>query len=312
MKKKSGYWIVCFLYMAAQCHGQTGVLKSPDGSIELNFKTGSNLIEPLTYKLNYAKTTVVPGGTIQLKCTGHSLQLKKSVQSKKRNRWQALYGERKFIPENYNQQLLQFQAREDSSLQLTIVLRVYNEGFAYQYVICQNREIIVTNETSHFDLPAGSTGWVSTTAQGLLTEKKISDIPNVVERPLTVRVADSLYLAFGEAALVDFPRMKFSASPSGSLITELDGEAKASGELRSPWRYVLMATSPAGLLEKNYLLLNLNASSQIKDARWIQPGKVLREVTLTTKGAYRTIDFAAAHNIRYMLFDAGMVWKRRP
>jgi alpha-glucosidase len=190
-------------------------------------------------------------------------------------------------------------------LQLTLLLRVYNEGFAYQYTLSADQEIILKNESSEFDLPENVTAWVSSTAQGILTEEKVRDIKEVVERPLTARLNDSLYVALGEAALVNFARMKFVSVNTNSLSTKLDGETKAAKELPSPWRYVLVGTSPADLLQKNYLLLNLNAPNQISNTKWIQPGKVMREVTLTTKGAYRTIDFAARHNIQYILFDAG-------
>jgi alpha-glucosidase len=113
-----------------------------------------------------------------------------------------------------------------------------------------------------------------------------------------------LYLALGEAGLVDFARMKFNYE-NQALVTKLDGETKGFKKLESPWRYVLLARSPSSLLEKNYLLLNLNQPNQIKNTHWIHPGKTLRESTLTTEGAYNCIDFAAEHQIRYICFDAG-------
>jgi alpha-glucosidase len=234
-----------------------------------------------------------------------SLVLKKVERIKKKGLWQTVYGERKFIPENYNQLKLSFQPQRKTGFQLTLLLRVYNEGFAYQYILNGDEEIVLKNESSQFDLPENTRAWVSSTAQGLLTEKKIRDIKDVVDRPLTARLNGGLYAAFGEAGLVNFARMKFTSFSTNGLITKLDGETKASKELRSPWRYVLIGTSPADLLQKNYMLLNLNAPNQISNTKWIQPGKVLREVTLTTNGSCRTIDFAARHNIQYIMFDAG-------
>lgn len=305
MKKMIGCCIVCFLLFAEKISAQVNQLLSPDGNIQLSFQTGNHLNEPFTYRLFYLNKPVVSPGKIKLNIDDQNLHLKKTEKSKKTGCWQTLYGERKFIPENYNQLKFLFEAKGNSGLQLTLLIRVYNEGFAYQYILSGNKEVILKNESSQFDLPANATAWVSSTAQGLLKEKKISDIKDVVERPLTVRLNDSLYAAFGEAALVNFARMKFTSVDANGLVTKLDGESKASKKLRSPWRYVLVGTSPADLLQKNYLLLNLNAPNQISNTKWIQPGKVLREVTLTTNGAYRTIDFAARHNIQYIMFDAG-------
>ncbi|GAL78098.1 alpha-glucosidase [Algibacter lectus] len=74
---------------------------------------------------------------------------------------------------------------------------------------------------------------------------------------------------------------------------------------QSPWRVVMMAKNEGELLENNYLIQNLNDPSAIADESWIKPGKVLRETTLTTQGAYAAIDFVAEHNMQYIMFDAG-------
>lgn len=302
MKKIIGCCIFWLLFFAENSSAQIKTLQSPDGTIELKFQTGSNLNEPLTYQLFYSHKPVVNTGKIRLNISDEKITLNKTGQTKKRGNWQTVYGERKSIPENYNQLKLSFQS--DTGLQLTVLLRVYNEGFAYQYNLSGDNEINLKNESSQFGIAENATAWVSSTAQGVITEKKVRDLKNIVERPLTVRINDSLYLALGEAGLADFARMKFTFD-NGALITKLEGETKGSKQLKSPWRYVLLANSPGGLLQKNYLVLNLNAPSQIKNTRWIQPGKVIREVTLTTKGSYNTIDFAARHNIKYILFDAG-------
>lgn len=65
------------------------------------------------------------------------------------------------------------------------------------------------------------------------------------------------------------------------------------------------AERPGDLLEHNYLLLNLNPPCAIEDPSWIKPGKVIREVTLTTRGGKACVDFAAAHGLQYVEYDAG-------
>lgn len=297
--------IICSFFFTLHTSAQIKKLISPDQSIQLDFQAGHRLGELLTYQLFYNDKPVIITGKIKLDMNDESLVLKKVERIKKKGLWQTVYGERKFIPENYNQLKLSFQPQRKTGFQLTLLLRVYNEGFAYQYILNGDEEIVLKNESSQFDLPENTRAWVSSTAQGLLTEKKIRDIKDVVDRPLTARLNGGLYAAFGEAGLVNFARMKFTSFSTNGLITKLDGETKASKELRSPWRYVLIGTSPADLLQKNYMLLNLNAPNQISNTKWIQPGKVLREVTLTTNGSCRTIDFAARHNIQYIMFDAG-------
>lgn len=305
MKKRIACFIGCILLFVGMASAQPNGLKSPNGRIELKFEAGKNLNDPLSYQLSFRGNSVIDAGRILLNGNDQKLVLNKVERSQSNTQWQTTYGERRVVTDNYQQVKMSFRSQENDGLQLTVFLRLYNEGFAYRYAINQDKEIILKDESSLFSLPENAVAWVSSTAQGALTEKKLSDIKNTVERPLTIRLKNDLYLALGEAGLVDFARMKFSVNEQSALITRLDGETRGNKELKSPWRYVMIGTSPADLLQKNYLILNLNEPCQIKDTKWIKPGKVLREVTLTTDGSYRSIDFAAKHHLQYILFDAG-------
>lgn len=149
--------------------------------------------------------------------------------------------------------------------------------------------------------------WTSNRAQSEIAGTRVSAIKEAVERPLLVQLEESMYLALGEAALVDFARMKFVQKEGnpGTLVASLDGGATLKTSSYTPWRFIMAAKTPGQLLENNYLLLNLNEPNQIKDVSWVKPGKVIREVTLTTQGGMATVDFAARHNLQYIEFDAG-------
>jgi alpha-glucosidase len=293
-----------FLLALVPAISQTHSFKSPDNRHELSFSPGNQLTHPLSFRLVSGKQEISSGALV-LDIAEQSLRLTRIETSRKSGSWTSPIGERKQVPENYTEQQLAFTCAADPSLRLTVYLRLYNEGFAYRYRLKQAKDILLKDEHSQFGLPADAGSWVSTTAQGVLKETKLREITDIVERPLTVRLKDNLYVALGEAALVDGARMKFRYDKTDGLVTRLEGEMKATGELQSAWRYVLIANSPASLLQHNYLLLNLNEPSAIKDASWIRPGTVLREVTLTTKGAFNAIDFAVRHNMAYILFDAG-------
>ncbi len=85
----------------------------------------------------------------------------------------------------------------------------------------------------------------------------------------------------------------------------------------SPWRVVMVADTPAKLIESN-IVLNLNPPSQIKDTSWIVAGKsawdwwsgeaapsVKFKTGMNTATMKHYIDFASASGFRYMLIDAG-------
>jgi alpha-glucosidase len=167
--------------------------------------------------------------------------------------------------------------------------------------------IHIQTELTEFSFPGDHTAWVTRSAQGDYKAVPISAMGNNVERPLTLRVHDALYAAIAEAALVDYARMKLCLSPTRPLtvLSQLSSDVQAALPLTTPWRVIMIAHSPGELLENNEILLNLNAPCAIDDTTWIKPGKVIREVTLTTQGGKTCVDFARAHNLQFVEFDAG-------
>jgi alpha-glucosidase len=304
--------LISLVLIAVQGFSQKITLSSPDKNIKAIFSYGSNIQSLVSYTLFIGRRQALKKGMIAfdmeaLNSANFSLTevKRKTILSS----WQTVYGERKNIPDRYNEVSFQFKSSDKIS-QLKIICRAYNEGFAFQYKIFQkNKTIVLDNELSQFEFRGNETAWASSFAQSSIIETKINDIKNVVERPLTVRLNEHLFVALGEAALVNFARMKLASGGNNNLITKLYGKVKGIDSLVSPWRYILAGKNPADLLEKNYLVLNLNEPNQIPDASWIQPGKVLRESTLTTAGAINCIDFAASHGIRYISFDAGWYGK---
>ncbi|MBN2290775.1 MAG: glycoside hydrolase family 97 catalytic domain-containing protein, partial [Pirellulales bacterium] len=89
------------------------------------------------------------------------------------------------------------------------------------------------------------------------------------------------------------------------LLSDLSSSVSSRLPLTTPWRVVMTADSPGQLLENNDILLNLNDPCAIEDTSWIKPGKVLREVTLSTIGGKACVDFAVKHNLQYVEYDAG-------
>lgn len=311
-KKIQIIMLISLVLIAVQGFSQKITLSSPDKNIKAIFSYGSNIQSLVSYTLFIGGEQALKKGMIAFDLealNSATFSLSEVKRKTVLSSWQTVYGERKNIPDKYNEVSFEFKSSDENS-QLKIICRAYNEGFAFQYKIFQkNKTIVLDDELSQFEFRDNETAWASSFAQSPIIQTKINDIKNVVERPLTVRLNEHLFVALGEAALVNFARMKFASGGNNNLITKLYGKVKGIDSLVSPWRYILAGKSPADLLQKNYLVLNLNEPNQIPDASWIQPGKVLRESTLTTAGAINCIDFAASHGIRYISFDAGWYGK---
>lgn len=240
-----------------------------------------------------------------------NLELKDVTYSSRDTVWHNAYGERSSVHDAWNGAVLHFAKDDGSDYRLDIEARAYDEGVAFRYVLPMHPDAIyhrVKADNTEFTFPDGSLAWVTWWAQGSYELMPLKDWPDECERPVTVKIAGDLYAAVGEAAQIDFPRGKFrlSGTKENTLVTALnDDGTDIVTPYEMPWRVVMAAGSPGELLENNDIYLNLNEASKIADESWIRPGKIMRETRLTTENALKVIDFCAAHNMQYLLFD----WK---
>ncbi|MCF7568773.1 glycoside hydrolase family 97 protein [Sabulilitoribacter arenilitoris] len=224
--------------------------------------------------------------------------------------WNPVYGERNVVRNRYNQLELTLTAGSLANQELKLLCRLYDEGMAFRYLFDEKNisDQLLTKELTAFNFDSDYETWVSEYAQGVYKKENISKIDVVCERPLVVKKNANSFLAIGEAALVDFARMKFKRDSINSLSLQVDLSSKVDikkAKYITPWRYVMVGKSPCELLENNHFIENLNEPNKLEDVSWIKPGKVIREVTLTTKGGLACVDFAAKHNLQYVEFDAG-------
>lgn len=309
--------MACLVLPAKKVFCQVIDLSSPDSLLSVQIIPGKDITGLIEYNVDYKKISILKNASVGVSLETDSSAGQFHLSAEKRDSrfqtWETVYGERKYIPQKYNELTLVFQ--DDSTtrekMKISLIIRAYNEGFAYRYSIenKKNKALTLQKELTDFNFTDDYSAWITTTAQGQYYQKKISEITDPVERPLTLQISDSLFVALGEAALVDFARMKFVGKGNHTIESRLASTVIQPKKLVSPWRYMLVGTSVGKLLEHNYFVLNLNKPNAIVDTTWIHPGKVIRETTLTTAGAVTCIDFAAQHSIQYMAFDAGWYGK---
>jgi alpha-glucosidase len=289
---------------------------SPDGRVVLNFevKDFAGAKACPVYRVSYQGRTILTDSRLGFELTSGPLmegfEIVGQTESRVETQWKPVYGERSVIRDRHQQVIVELRQKAPPQRRMHVILRAYNEGAAFCYSLpvqeAWNR-IESARERTEFRLAGDFPAWATYTAQGVYTNIPISQIKAGCERPLVMRVADDCYAALAEARLVDYARMKFAplAGVPHSLVSQLDGGVSAALPLTTPWRVVMVAESPGRLLENNDLMLNLNDPCAIADTSWIKPGKVIREVTLTTQGGRACVDFAVQHRMQYVEFDAG-------
>lgn len=223
--------------------------------------------------------------------------------------WHPLYGERSTVRDHYNAATLCLSRKDRSRYRLNIEVRAYDEGIAFRYFFPEHPQAIfhkVAGDLTEYTFPEGTMAWSEQWAQARFDYLPVDSLKRPVERALTLELPDGTWAALADADVDDWCLTKFRASDKKqhTLTSVMYSPVDIVTYYATPWKVVMAADKPGDLLEHNDILLNLNPPCEIADAdQWVKPGKIMRETTISTEGAIETIDFCAAHNIPYMLFD---------
>ncbi len=311
---------MCLSMLMCSCNSNDSIqLSSPDNNYHFSLTTEGEL----SYSVNWKGSVIIDKSALGFKLADGTnipgeVEIAQVNKKSVDETWQTVYGESSGYRDNYNELLVQFKGAGSISKNFALRIRAYNEGVAFRYEFNQPEELDVLSELTEFTFHNDPFVWVSLMAQSSIDKQKFSDVSIICDRPLLAELSDSVFAALGEANLVDFARMKFEkdSTVSNKLRASLSLEQDKKGNKThfvsipgngycSPWRFIMAGQSPSEILQNNYLVLNLSEPNKIEDTSWIKPGKVIREVTLTTKGGIACVDFAAKHNLQYVEFDAG-------
>jgi len=286
-------------------------IKSPDGKITVSVGTGD--VSAVLYSVAIDDSIILQNSRMGFLLgegqeVGKNLEIISFSEMEVNQSWKPVYGERSEITDHFNEAKIQLKEKSFPGRAFEITFRVYNEGVAFNYTFpaqSENETLHIQKDLTEFRLTRNFECWASERAQSEIRKVPVNSIEKPVERPLVIEAGNFL-LALGEAKLVDFARMKFIAGENeNSLMASMEGEATVTLPYTTPWRTIVIVKSAGELLENNYFYENLNDPCAIKDVSWIKPGKVIREVTLTTQGGLACVDFAAENGLQYVEFDAG-------
>lgn len=145
--------------------------------------------------------------------------------------------------------------------------------------------------------------WSEEWAQALFHHTPVDSINRPVERALTLELPSGKWAALLDADVDDWCLTKFIASKDkpSTLESVMYSPVDIVTYYATPWKVIMTADTPGRLIENNDIVLNLNPQPDA-DFSWVKPGKIMRSA-ISTEAGLKTIDFCAAHNIPYMLFD---------
>jgi alpha-glucosidase len=301
------FCILVFLAYGMTVCANEVTIGSPDGKYRMKVYDRD---DKAWFSVDYEGKPVILESLLGINGNGEwqdNLRVDSSVATSKDTLWKPIYGERAIVRDHYNQYEITLTNLDNPRRHLQLIVRAYNEGVAFRYFFPGNEYLHITREYTQYTLPEGVKAWHTERAQSVYKLLPLHDWPGESERPLLLELPQGPYVLLTEAEVVNYVRTKFvpDAGKPNTITGAMYGDVDDIAPYQTPWRVIMAAGKPGQLIENNDLLLNLNPPCEIENTWWIRPGKVMREVTLTTEGGKALVDFAIKRNLQYIHFDAG-------
>jgi len=185
--------------------------------------------------------------------------------------------------------------------------RLYENSFALRYKVYfnQNESYTVNADYSEFTFSRNMPLYYETTTESGYFKSSLESlaINYLIEMPLLVS-NDTMYFLISEANSLNHPRTGLKKVRKNTIAVNLSYPAYGDTCYISPWRYVVYSNSVTSFYDSKYVVYALN-DSDTSSLSMLIPGKLIRDMRLSTNSAIKCIDFASKMNFQYILFDAG-------
>ncbi|MEO8174006.1 MAG: glycoside hydrolase family 97 catalytic domain-containing protein, partial [Sediminibacterium sp.] len=307
------FFIACLGSLFARSGDAVVSQSSPDNGLVLTFRVNNQSIE---YRVAWKKEEILSWSPLGLSTNTKDIvegkmEITKTTLSTYNGTFAWQFGENNLIQDNFKQ--IAIECKQGNGFVFHIIARVYNNTIAFLYKLPlppNGLAYTIVNEKTGFNFNRSyavyrhtSESVISPTPMNEL--KANSDFPVVLTSP-------GLFISINEASNDRYTKAVVGkADGDNHLVVRFNNDSvKVDGVFASPWRTISFSKTAIGLCDNSDLLYKLcwNPNPSI-DYSWIKPGKLIRDVTLTTKGALACIDFAAKMDFQYVMFDAGWYGK---
>ncbi len=304
--KRISILYIFLLFTFHSCSNKVeNVIISPDGNIELKFIFSEN--DQAGYFVEYKNKLVIDTSYFGFDFQGENsfgknLEIISSSISTFDEIWETVWGEQRFIRNNYNELKVEVKENGEKGRTCFIIFRVFDDGvgFRFEFPSQENlNDVVILDENTQFKLTGDHTCWwtpgdwdiyehlTNTTrfteidALSKRSHKALAQtyIPeNAVNLPVTMKTNDGIYISILEANLTNYADMTLKIDKENFLFqSELVGndsgiKVKTKTPFVTPWRLILISDKATDLVSSR-TILNLNEPNKIEDVSWIKPTK---------------------------------------
>lgn len=314
-------------------HASAETVESPDGSIVVTLDADGEGIP--YYEVSHNGAPVIAKSNIGFAFTDanpmrRNFEKAGTTTNQVDTRWEQPWGERQWVIDRHNELAMTFRQKDEDARQITVRLRVFDDGIGFRTEFPASNaqpEYRIAEELTEFNIASDGTAWSIPAGDWNRYEYLYSKTPisslSTVHTPVTMKLEGGSYLAFHEAALVDYSGMwlkRMDGTRLRALLAPSSRGAKVvrTGAFNTPWRTIRIGTEPATLVESN-IDLNLNEPNKLGDVSWFEPAKYVGiwwgmirgdwswasgpNHGATTEHTKDVIDFAAKHGFRGVLVE---------
>jgi alpha-glucosidase len=323
--------IFMFIFLGILAQAQDFYVKSPDDKIIVNISNEKQL----TYSVNFNGNRIIDPSALGFEfkdeepmngnfmVTSHE---KKSISEK----WiPVVKSKHALIDDNYAELHLFLKEKSGSVRQMELIIRVYNDGAAFQYRLSRAGKIgdrQITRELTTFNIPGDPKAWIveygnySTSNEAEFFKHPLSYLneKSIAGMPLLMEYNDKCWVAITEAKIDNYAAFYIGTNGNknqlSTKLVPIPGEpengvkVRFGDEINTPWRVIMIGETPGTLIESE-IIQNLNDPCVIKDPAWIKPGMSAwdhwwsGEVKMEMPVIKQYIDLASEMGWPYMLVD---------
>lgn len=312
MRKTNLLLTLLFAVSIPMVHAQDTTVSqlSPDKQLRFTIRFQH---DKLSYSVSFKGHDIIGWSSLGLVTTAGDLpaagdRVRHVLRSAKDETFPWLFGENKTIRNHYNE--LTLGLGRSGHRNFTVVTRVFNNNIAFQYRCKVNGETKIIGEATSWNLLQPFDAWRHNT-ESVIQQVKVGDMSPASDIPLVLS-APGLYIALNEAKNTNYTKALIGrgAEDNSLGILFIKDTAVFHSSFETPWRTITIAETATALADNSDLLYKLNdRPDPSRDYSWVKPGKLMRDMTLTTAGAVACIDFAREMNFQYVMYDAGWYGK---
>ncbi len=308
IKNFISFFLLVIIFIGCSSNqNQEFIVNSPDKNIELGFSLNKSG-QPF-YTINFNDRIVIDTSFFSFdfkdqSLFGKNLEVTNSETSTYDNTWETVWGEQKYIRNNYSELNVELKEKKENGRKYSILFRVFNDAVAFRFEFPEQenlKDVVILDENTQFKLTRNHTCWWTPgdwdiyehlfnttrfTEIDAISKRNHPDLAqtyipeNAVNLPVTMKTDDGNYISILEANLTNYADMTLKVDKENLLFqSELVGndsgiKVKTKTPFETPWRLILIGDEASDLVSSR-TILNLNEPNILKDVSWIKPTKYM-------------------------------------